>query len=375
MYRHQRDCVACQKIKKRGQELNIYEAEEASSEDELEDCFIAESETSDEEVFTAAVDEGSEENKSVDEVSEEAGSEEEGREEEGSEEEGREEGSEEEGSEEEDVEPKRNTMKAIAECATKSQATFTHAALINAVCTKLTQGEKEGYVYVLHDEKKPGLVKLGYTKDIKTRLRRYKYDCGLSPIPVSVSDPVKHSFRIEKLAKLDLQHLLRPWKCRRCNKKHTEWFEIDQAQATSIVSRWVDWQNREQPYDSEKKLKPLWEHLIKFGRVPEKGFGQHDHTARQIHWDWLLSTPTADERRVFRKQNAGEKKQLPYRESIVKPQGTSTATQAPVSNGPLQGSFAKASERAIGKQNTNARFIFNNCHFGGNMSVGRVIEE
>ncbi|EUC28301.1 hypothetical protein COCCADRAFT_77020, partial [Bipolaris zeicola 26-R-13] len=98
--------------------------------------------------------------------------------------------------------------------------------------------------------------------------------------------------RAERLIKLDLKHLCRPWFCPSCRQRHVEYFEVTEERAKAIVERWTDWINGNQPYSSDGNITPLWNHLILFGRRPNQPMRTYDHEARWAHWSWVLSSPS-----------------------------------------------------------------------------------
>jgi hypothetical protein len=140
------------------------------------------------------------------------------------------------------------------------------------------------------DPERKGLVKIGYTNDITLRKKQHKAECGLDVTYIWTSNPMEHCKRIEKLAKLDLRHLCKPWKCTQCHREHREWFKIADEKAIEIVKVWVDWLHTQKPY--------------KYGRLPPRDFVDHDHISRWDHWNRVVLSPLSDSdtRRFHMKQ-------------------------------------------------------------------------
>jgi hypothetical protein len=258
---------------------------------------------------------------------EETGGEEEGGEEEGGEEEGgEEEGGEEEGGEERRGEEKLGEEKrgrtsaqrthaavihAVCDKLTPEEkremntAQWAHAALIHQVCEKLTPEEKEGTFYLFRglglDQK--GLVKVGITIDIASRKKQLETQCGLH-LELIWSTPVEHCKRIERLTKLDLEHLCRRWQCNKCPSEHSEWFQIEEEKAIEIAKKWIGWLHKQKPYRRNKKLKSIWSYTIKYSRPPLKDFVGNDHESRLDHWKNVVLLPLSDDdaRRFHTKQ-------------------------------------------------------------------------
>jgi hypothetical protein len=140
--------------------------------------------------------------------------------------------------------------------------------------------------------------------------------------------------RAEKLAKRDLNHLRRDWKCSKCSKTHEEWFEVDEETAKEVTKRWTEWINKQAPYefnnhtpnDEHWRLKPIWAWLMDERRVPRASFGHDDHQARWNHWDRLLLPPSSNTGRAWveyskkadletpNQQRDREELYLPYRQ-------------------------------------------------------------
>lgn len=212
---------------------------------------------------------------------------------------------EEEGGEEEGREERHGEEEGREERRGRTSAQWTHAALIHAVCEKLTLEEKEGTFYLFRGLGlgQNGLVKVGYTIDIVSRKKQLETQCGLH-LELIWSTTVEHCKRIEKLTKLDLDHLCRPWQCDKCPQEHTEWFQIEEEKAIEIAKKWISWLHKQKPYRRNKKLKAIWSYMIKYSRLPLKDFVGYDHKSWLDHWNNVVLLPLSndDTRRFHTKQ-------------------------------------------------------------------------
>jgi predicted GIY-YIG superfamily endonuclease len=187
-----------------------------------------------------------------------------------------------------------------------------HHKLIQTAKKTLTLEEKPGYLYIFRCSDHPGLIKLGYSTNVSKRGKQHRR-CKLVPEWIEITNRVEHMKRAEELAKVDMEHLKKAWKCSSCGEMHTEWFEVSAEVAKGVVKKWVTWINEQLPYDEPtqcnddgqpkrpKPLKPLWSWLIDRKRVPQSDFENDDHEARWKHWDFVLSKPTPDEKHEYRK--------------------------------------------------------------------------
>jgi hypothetical protein len=95
-------------------------------------------------------------------------------------------------------------------------ASMIHHRLIQDAKERLTGQEKDGYLYILRSPQKPGLLKLGYSlRDVSKRGKEQK--CVEDFTWVETGKYVTQVKRAEKLAKRDLNHLRRDWKCSKCS--------------------------------------------------------------------------------------------------------------------------------------------------------------
>lgn len=184
----------------------------------------------------------------------------------------------------------------------RNTAQLISVELSRVTTSKLTPGDEQGYIYILRDSKN-GLLKIGFAKDPKVRIKQHN-KCGRDLKPVYVTHCVKWTKRAERLIKLDLKHLCRPWFCPSCRQRHVEYFEVTEERAKAIVERWTDWINGNQPYSSDGNITPLWNHLILFGRRPNQPMRTYDHEARWAHWSWVLSSPSEGDLRHLQESTA-----------------------------------------------------------------------
>lgn len=186
----------------------------------------------------------------------------------------------------------KNERKQEASMASgHDNAPMLHHRLIQLAKEKLTSDEKPGYLYILRNPEKPGFLKLGCSVNGYKRGKQHKGRCGLLITWVHISNCVEKMKRAERLAKLDMGHLQRDWKCSPCCQTHTEWFEVDEETAKQVARRWISWINNQTPYTILGDLEPMWEWLMDFRRAPRHDFAEHDHEARWAHWDRVLPPP------------------------------------------------------------------------------------
>ena len=178
-------------------------------------------------------------------------------------------------------------------------ASILHHRLIQTAKEKLTSDEKAGYLYILRNPENPGLLKLGCSMNIWKRGKQHKARCGLMMSWVHISNCVENMKRAEKLAKLDMDHLRKDWKCSSCSQTHKEWFQVDEEKAKRVTRKWIEWINEQKPYKSSGELEPMWGWLMDFGRVPRHDFAENDHEARWAHWDHVLPPPSRTDLKKF----------------------------------------------------------------------------
>ncbi|KAJ4987882.1 hypothetical protein SVAN01_06612 [Stagonosporopsis vannaccii] len=180
-----------------------------------------------------------------------------------------------------------------------NSAPLVHHRLLQAAKEKLTTNEKEGYLYILSCAQQPGLLKFGYSSNPSHRGKQHRARCGLTMTWVHVTNCAVNVKRAEKLAKLDLLHLQKDYRCASCAQTHTEWFQVDEQRAKHVADRWIAWINDQTPYAPNGALAPLWTWLLDYGRAPRPSFAEHDHAARWAHWDAALLSPSSSDARTF----------------------------------------------------------------------------
>jgi hypothetical protein len=244
-------------------------------------------------------------------------------------------------------------------------APMLHHRLIQAAKENLTSDEKAGYLYVVRNPENPGLLKLGCSLNGWKRVKQHKGRCGLLMTWVYISNCVEKMRRAEKLAKLDMGHLQRDWKCSLCSQTHKEWFEVDEEKAKKVIKRWLEWINEQTPYTSSGDLEPMWEWLMDFRRAPRHDFAEDDHEVRWDHWDRVLLPPSDTDTKRFQNR---EKLKLVNQQ----PEGEAThlEDEQPASkdrrNKTIRPSLTiaeQASSEALGaQQNGNTYNIINSLH-------------
>ena len=133
-----------------------------------------------------------------------------------------------------------------------------------------------GYIYVLSISDRPGLVKIGRTKNpIDKRAMTIKKCYSFELIAANDDDfcIVPNHTKVEKLVHAELRNRRRKVSCTRYCKKphdvavesngngttqHGEWFEIDVMTAYAVVERWRKWM-RSSPYNRNGRLRRLEE--------------------------------------------------------------------------------------------------------------------
>jgi hypothetical protein len=148
----------------------------------------------------------------------------------------------------------------------------------------LSKLKNAGFVYILRDPKRPGLLKIGSSMNTGQRWKQIESECGHNVAEVFVSEEVDNCQKAEWLAQGDLWHLCRPHKCSSCRRKHQEWHEVDEEMAIRTVKRWVRFM-QEGPYSSEGKLRPIWQYILDKRRLS----GSFDHDTRWQRWGYVVS--------------------------------------------------------------------------------------
>ena len=105
----------------------------------------------------------------------------------------------------------------------------------------LTKGcSKSGHLYIFKYSDTPGLLKIGFTKNIQERMGEIRGRCKKVPevIDDPLQRPIKHAFRAEQLVfELLHNHRMKVRACGGCNRDHIEWFAIDKAFALQVIEQ------------------------------------------------------------------------------------------------------------------------------------------
>jgi hypothetical protein len=135
----------------------------------------------------------------------------------------------------------------------------------------LKRPEDKGYLYIFRDEQRPGLLKIGITKnELNVRESALQNNCKVELVRVyHTGRQIEHYKRVEQLVHKELMALGHHGKCRGCRRRHREWFWVDEDDAKAAVKRWIDFVKKK-PWDSELdanltlklKLKPLWDRRL-----------------------------------------------------------------------------------------------------------------
>jgi hypothetical protein len=139
---------------------------------------------------------------------------------------------------------------------------------------RLIREEERGYVYIFRDEQRPGLLKIGSTKnEPKERESRLQSTCKLELFRVhDTGRQIENYKRAEQLVQRELKALKHNGRCRHCYRRHREWFEVGEDVAVPAVKRWTAFVQK-MPWDSERNLKPFWDWWLNdiLSDVDEKG--------------------------------------------------------------------------------------------------------
>ncbi|CAN9317680.1 unnamed protein product [Alternaria alternata] len=113
-----------------------------------------------------------------------------------------------------------------------------------------------GFIYLYWDKAFFGKIKIGYTKDLATRLKQWKKQCNPENAYHSGAESqveMPHVFRVEQLIHTELKECRLRRRCDGCGKMHEEWFEADEAHAVKVLRKWRDWMLQE-PYVYDEAL-------------------------------------------------------------------------------------------------------------------------
>ncbi|KAH7088983.1 T5orf172 domain-containing protein [Paraphoma chrysanthemicola] len=109
-----------------------------------------------------------------------------------------------------------------------------------------TSAQKDGFIYVFWEEAQFGMVKIGRTNNLERRLKEWNRDCQLTLKYHPASQrgelaEIPHVNRIERLIHIELKEHRRQRYCQRCEKRHQEWFEVNEPLVTKVFNKWRNW--------------------------------------------------------------------------------------------------------------------------------------
>jgi hypothetical protein len=190
-----------------------------------------------------------------------------------------------------------------APTASPSRSSTTPRSIHDKLCEELqkqlTPSDTTGVMYVLFDPRcKEAGYKIGWTiRAYAERIKEHNRDCGYTPEVVHVSGhAIKYCGRLERLVHIDLKHHCQPRHCDKHKdstmKRHQEWFNITEDMAVQTVKRWEGLMRREQPYGWNRRLKPVWRHLLERKSPVSPNVRDFTHEARREQWTHILAPPT-----------------------------------------------------------------------------------
>ena len=119
------------------------------------------------------------------------------------------------------------------------------SALHNKATSPLGKKDTEdGFIYLFWDMQHFGKVKIGYTKDLTKRLKQWNRQCNRDHLyhpNDGFQIEMKHVHRVEELIHTELKEFRRQRRCEGCGRMHEEWFEVPEAHAVKVASKWRDW--------------------------------------------------------------------------------------------------------------------------------------
>lgn len=191
-----------------------------------------------------------------------------------------------------DVRPSPNKRRSKEE-RTPPTVSQMYDKLRKILSDKLTPGEKKGRIYVMRDEKRPHLCKIGRSVDSDKRAASIRRACEIDCEEVFSLDVDRYT-RTELLIHAYLSDMCRPYRCtnKSCNRMHGEWFVISAEAAISAVERWVQFMNQHDPYDIKSlELNPFWSLWLKAHSIPCTDI---DADLVRARWDAIISPSTLD---------------------------------------------------------------------------------
>ena len=101
-----------------------------------------------------------------------------------------------------------------------------------------------GHVYLFWDKAYFGIVKIGYTNDLATRLKDWNTKCKRKHDYHSRMESqmvMPHVHRVEQLIHTELKECRLRRQCEGCGRLHEEWFEASQAHVVKVMKKWREW--------------------------------------------------------------------------------------------------------------------------------------
>lgn len=153
---------------------------------------------------------------------------------------------------------------------------------------------RSGHIYLFTRADQPGYVKIGYSKNVHSRLGMIQEKCQYEPLLGYKSPYILDVYRIEQLIFEQLGGLRQyDMSCIHrvsCQRRHEEWFKISVNDATRVIRQWVNWA-LQNPYADEGHLREPWKAYV-------RSWTRHCHRQRLIdgldlHFGCEL--PSADE--------------------------------------------------------------------------------
>lgn len=163
--------------------------------------------------------------------------------------------------------PSPSTGGRFSETTFQPMAKKKGKTLVWQLCKPLTDFEdrQPGGIYIFSKESGFGMVKIGRSTNIPSRMRQFKSDCGYYPdLKHSISN-VSHASKIEKLVHCELlycRHTETGCICR--VGKHVEWFMCSFETARQSMNNFARWMEEADPYETDAggSLKPEWRIFI-----------------------------------------------------------------------------------------------------------------
>ena len=112
-----------------------------------------------------------------------------------------------------------------------------------------------GFVYLFWDKAYFGIVKIGYTNDLATRLKAWNRDCKRqhyyhSSAEIQVEMP--HMQRVEHLIHTELKEYRLRRQCEGCGRRHKEWFQASEGHVVKVMKKWREW-IQQKPYVKDEE--------------------------------------------------------------------------------------------------------------------------